>query len=106
MKKILPLSLLCLGMMGGAKAQTCGTTITSYPYIENFDGATAPGWASGGTATSWALGTPAKTVINSAASGTKSWVTSLTGQYSLNENSWVESPCFNMSTLLQPVVEM
>src|SRR5688572_749008 len=107
MKKLLPLSLLFLGLMGSAKAQTCGTTISSFPYIENFDGATAPaGWVSGGTNSSWALGTPAKTVINSAASGTRSWVTGLTGNYNLNEQSYVESPCFNMSSLVQPVIEL
>src|SRR6186713_2769954 len=106
MKKLLTLSLLCLGIFGGARAQTCSTTISTYPYVENFDGATAPGWTSGGTNSSWALGTPAKSVINSAASGTKSWVTGLSGQYNLSENSYVESPCFNMSTLVQPVVEL
>src|SRR5688572_10153221 len=106
MKKLLTLSLLCLGLLNGATAQTCGTTVTTYPYLENFDGATAPGWTSGGPMSSWALGTPASTVINSAASGTKAWVTNLVGPYNNNEKSFVESPCFNLSTLIQPVVEM
>ncbi len=106
MKKLLTFSLLFLGLLSGARAQTCGTTITTYPYLENFDGATAAGWISGGANSSWALGTPAKTVINSAASGTKAWVTSLTGIYNASEQSYVESPCFNMSTLVQPVIEM
>src|SRR6478735_7816897 len=106
MKKLLSLSLLCLGLLGGARAQTCSTTISTYPYLQNFEGATAPGWFSGGTSSTWALGTPAKTVINSAASGTKAWVTGLTGNYSISEQSFVESPCFNMSTLVLPVVEL
>jgi hypothetical protein len=106
MKKILSLSLLFLGIAGGARSQTCTTTITTYPYLENFDGASAPGWTSGGTASSWALGTPAKSVINAAASGTKAWVTNLNGQYSPSEYSSVESPCFNMTNLIQPVIEM
>src|SRR5688572_13628625 len=106
MKKLLTLSLLCLGLLNGATAQTCGTTVTTYPYLENFDGATAPGWTSGGPMSSWALGTPASTVINSAASGTKAWVTNLVGPYNYGEKSYVESPCFNLSTLIQPVVEM
>jgi hypothetical protein len=105
MKKILPLSLLFLSAIGGAQAQTCGTTITNFPYFQNFE-AGAGGWTSGGTNTSWALGTPAKSVINSAASGTKSWVTNLAGQYNLSEQSFVESPCFNTTSLVNPVIEM
>ncbi len=106
MKKLLLLSWLCLGMWGGIKAQTCSTTITSYPYFENFEGTALTGWAPGGTNSTWVLGKPAKSIINSAASGTKSWVTSLTGSYSANEQSFVASPCFNMSSLTLPVAEM
>src|SRR6478735_7031036 len=106
MKKLLSLSLICLGMLGGARAQTCSTTITTYPYLEDFDGATAPGWASGGTSSSWALGTPGKSIINSAATGTKAWVTGLTNNHNVSEQSYVESPCFNMSSLIQPIVEL
>src|SRR5688572_1197725 len=106
MKKLLLLTWLCLGMWGGARAQTCGTTISTYPYFENFDGAAATGWTSAGTNNSWAIGKPAKSVINTAYSGTKSWVTNLTGNYSANEQSFVASPCFNMTSLTLPVVEM
>ena len=63
---------------------------------KNFDNGNG-GWLAGGTASSWALGTPAKAVIKSAASGTNSWVTNLTGQYNANENSYVVGPCFNFS---------
>ena len=106
MKKLLTLSLLCLGVLSGARAQTCSTTITSYPYLENFDGATPTGWVSGGTNSSWALGTPAKPNLIAAASGTKCWTTNLTGNYNASEQSYVDGPCFNMSALIQPVVEM
>lgn len=70
--------------------------ISSYPYLENFEG-TASGWFSGGSSSSWALGTPAATVINSAASGIRAWATNLTGNYNAGENSWVQSPCFDLS---------
>src|SRR6478735_3802920 len=105
-KKMLSASLLFLGVLGSAQAQTCGTTISSYPYIENFDGATASGWTSGGTNSSWVLGKPAKAVINTAASGTKSWVTNLGSSYNASEQSYVESPCFNFTGITQPVIEM
>src|SRR6478609_7915209 len=106
MKKFLTIALLFLGILSGARAQTCGTTISTYPYLENFDGAAPTGWTSGGINPSWAVGTPAKAVINSAASGTKAWVTSLTGQYNASENSYVVGPCFNFSGKPDPDFEM
>lgn len=86
------------------KAIESYVTIASYPYSENFDGGPA-GWVSGGTNSSWALGTPVKTVINTAASAPNAWVTSLTGDHNANENSWVESPCLDMSTLENPYID-
>jgi hypothetical protein len=87
------------------KAVTSIPTISTFPYVQNFEAGNG-GWVSGGTSSSWALGTPAKTVINSAASGTKSWITGLTGTYNASEKSQVESPCFNFSSLVQPLIEM
>ncbi|MBK0404883.1 T9SS type A sorting domain-containing protein [Adhaeribacter sp. BT258] len=80
--------------------------IATLPYFQNFDAGNG-GWVAGGSNSSWALGTPAKTVINSAASGTNSWVTNLTGEYNASEDSYVMSPCFNFSALTgDPDIEM
>ncbi|MFC5271456.1 T9SS type A sorting domain-containing protein [Adhaeribacter terreus] len=80
--------------------------IASLPYYQNFDIGSG-GWIAGGNNSSWALGTPSKTIINSAASGTSSWVTNLTGEYNANEDSYVMSPCFNFSALTgDPDIEM
>jgi hypothetical protein len=73
-------------------------TISSFPYQEDFS--TGPnGWLAGGTASSWAFGTPAKTTIMGAASDSNAWVTGGlgTGSYNVNENSQVTSPCFDMT---------
>lgn len=70
--------------------------ISTLPYLENFEGA-ATGWFAGGTNSTWALGTPAASIINAAASGTKAWATNLTGNYVANERSWIQSPCFDLS---------
>lgn len=76
-------------------------TIFSYPtltlpYSQNFE--TNNGYfVAGGVNSTWQYGTPAGVVINSAASGTKAWVTNLTGSYSINDSSYIESPCFNFS---------
>ena len=77
--------------------------ISTYPYLEGFE--TNDGsWYSNGLNNSWQWGTPAKTIINKAANGTKAWVTSLTGNYKNNELSYLYSPCFNLSGLTQPVL--
>jgi hypothetical protein len=104
-KKLIPLAFLGLGITEVAQAQTCSTTISTFPFQEDFEGASGA-WATGGTNSSWVLGTPAKTVINSAGSGTKSWSTNNTGKHNTGEKSFVESPCFNFSALAQPMVEL
>jgi hypothetical protein len=81
--------------------------ISSYPYVESFENG-AGGWKSGGTLSSWELGTPQKTIITSPGDGNVSWVTggASTGTYNASERSFVLSPCFNFSGLINPVIEM
>ncbi len=77
--------------------------ISTFPYLEGFE-SNAGSWYSKGQNSSWQWGTPTKTVINKAANGTKAWVTNLTGNYNTNEISYLYSPCFNLSGLVQPVL--
>lgn len=79
------------------------SSVTSFPYFQNFE--STQQWVAGGTASSWALGVPSASVINSAASPVNCWTTNLTGNYNSNEYSWVESPFFNLSSLTAPVIE-
>lgn len=72
--------------------------VSSYPYQEDFENG-AGGWTTGGSKTSWELANPAKTSIQSAASGTHAWVTNATSSYQTFENGYVESPCFDFSQL-------
>ncbi|MBS1933176.1 MAG: S8 family serine peptidase [Bacteroidetes bacterium] len=77
-------------------------SITSFPYLEGFE--SGPGyWYTNGINDSWQWGAPQKTIINRAANGTKAWVTNLTGNYNDNELSYLYSPCFDLSSLTQPV---
>lgn len=80
----------------------CGTFITAFPYNEGFESAAA--WNSGGTGNDWAWGVPAHPSINTAGGGLKAWcVGGLTGTfYNNNERSWLESPCFDLSSLNTP----
>ena len=79
--------------------------LSTFPYYEDFEQGNG-GWTSGGTNNTWALGTPANTVINSASSGTNAWVTNLSGQYSANEQSFVQGPCFDFTNLSAPQFKM
>jgi len=79
--------------------------VSSFPYTEDFASG-AGGWTTGGNNSSWELGTPAGSVINSAASDTNSWITNLTGNYNPSEDSWVISPCFDFSGLTTPWLSM
>ncbi len=72
--------------------------LASGPYSEDFEAGDG-GWTTGGMSSTWAWGTPAGSFITAAASGTGAWVTNLTGSYDNDEQSWVESPCFDMSGL-------
>jgi gliding motility-associated-like protein len=92
----------------GAKftyTQPCTGTISIFPYNEGFE-ANNGNWNTGGTASDWAWGTPAKTVITGAGGGNRSWVTGgLAGSsYNNGENSWLQSPCFDLSALQYPQI--
>ncbi|HLX90624.1 MAG TPA: T9SS type A sorting domain-containing protein, partial [Puia sp.] len=76
--------------------------INSYPYLEGFENNNGY-WYTGGTNSSWQWGAPEKTIINKAANGNNAWVTSLTGNYNNFELSYLYSPCFDLSSLTQPV---
>lgn len=78
-------------------------TIATFPYVESFEGGPAF-WTSGGTNSSWELGQPSGAVINRASDGTNAWVTDLDGDYNLFEESFVLSPFFDFSTVVNPYI--
>ncbi|MFK7969824.1 MAG: PKD domain-containing protein [Bacteroidia bacterium] len=79
--------------------------VGTFPYFEDFEGGPA-GWISTGPADPWEFGTPNGTVINVASSGTNAWMTKLSQPYSILEEGYLESPCFDMSNLLFPMLRM
>ncbi len=77
------------------------------PYFNNFE-TTVGDWYSAptaGTMNDWLLGTPAKTTINTAASGVKAWVTGpLNANYAVAWQGAVYSPYLDLTTLNNPVL--
>jgi hypothetical protein len=79
------------------------------PYRETFDSNDGE-WVTGisnATPSSWEWGAPAKTNFNTDASGSgKAWVTSLTASYNASEQSWVHSPCINLTLISRPILQV
>lgn len=99
---VVPIVILLL-FCGPLQMQAqCGSTVSTYPYSEGFE--TAAAWTAGGNASDWTWGTPNKPVINSAGGGTRCWnVGGLVGSfYSNGQQSWLESPCFDLGSLVYP----
>lgn len=96
---IISLCLLSLLCTHNASAQ-----ITTYPYVEDFESGPA-GWTVEGVNTSWELGIPSGSYIDSAASGENAWVTNLSGNNFSNEFGWVVSPVFDISSLTTPYLQ-
>lgn len=81
------------------------TNVSVLPYTEDFE-LNNGGWTTGGQSTDWVWGTPAKPIINSAASGNNCWIVGgLTGSsYASNEASWIQSPCFDFTAVTYPII--
>ena len=77
--------------------------INVFPYLENFEQGDG-GYFSDGFKDSWQYGTPATGKVYKAASGTKAWKTNLTGNYNNLELSYLYSPCFDISSLANPML--
>lgn len=80
-------------------------TVTFYPYLENFEAGDG-GYFSDGFRDSWQYGTPSSPKIHKAASGVKAWKTNLTGNYNDLEKSYLYSPCFDISRLINPMLSI
>jgi len=79
--------------------------ISIYPYIENFENNDGT-WFASGMNSSWQWGIPNDTVLTTAASGTHIWATNLSGYHNLAEESYVTSPCFDLSAMTNPKLKM
>ncbi|MCP4522218.1 MAG: T9SS type A sorting domain-containing protein, partial [Cytophagales bacterium] len=84
--------------------------IRTYPYKETFEEGTG-GWfaeAEDTTNISWELGYPKGRDEDSLTLNVESnvWITSLSDNYSRSELSYVVGPCFDMSSLIKPMIKV
>ncbi len=86
------------------KTSVFSVPVVNAPYSENFQSGHAS-WASYGQNSSFMLAAPNGATINQAASGSFAWVTNPFGYYNTGELSWVESPCFDLSGMANPVLD-
>ena len=90
-------------------ASVLAQCISSFPHTQDFEGGAA-GWTSGtysGSSNTWALGTPNKSIINSACGGSNAWIIGgLTGLYDAGEHSYVQSPCYDFSGITNPMLSV
>jgi len=76
--------------------------ITSYPYTEDFESGLS-GWSiQSVNNSSWEYGTPSGVIINGAASGNNALATNLSGFYNNEEEGYVLSPVFDLTSLQNP----
>ena len=53
----------------------------------------------------WERGAPNNALLNAAASGSNAYVTNLTGNYADNTTSYLYTNCYNLSTIINPVLK-
>jgi hypothetical protein len=78
--------------------------ISSFPYMERFNTSNGNWFTDTISYSSWRWGTPEKTLMSRSASEGKGWFTTLNSVYKQNEDSYLYSPCFDLSSLTQPVL--
>lgn len=79
--------------------------ISAFPYHQDFESANT-GWYSSAVSgvDEWISGTPAKPNMNTAHSGMNVWITGLTDNYADNLNTCVYSPCFDFTSIADPIL--
>ncbi|MEI6575193.1 MAG: lamin tail domain-containing protein [Bacteroidota bacterium] len=81
--------------------------VHTFPYVQDFE-SDFTGWISGAISgtNEWELGIPSKTFLNGTHSGQKAWTTGLTQNYNINTNCYVQSPCFDLVGMTNPILSV
>jgi hypothetical protein len=80
--------------------------ISTFPYLEGFENSNG-NYFTTKPYSSWKWGSTnpsTRITLSRHANGTKGWMTNLAGTYKANEDSYLYSPCFDLSSLTNPVL--
>ncbi|MCX6257020.1 MAG: T9SS type A sorting domain-containing protein [Bacteroidia bacterium] len=78
--------------------------VNTFPYLQDFDSGNGS-WLAGGSNSSWDVGVPPYVYLPAYKSaGDGFYKTNLNGWYNNSEQSWVESPCFDFTTVACPEI--
>lgn len=81
-------------------------TVSTFPYLERFESNDGSFFTTSNYS-NWKWGATdaqTRTLLDRSANGLKSWFTGLTSVYKQNDSSFLYSPCFDLSSLTQPVL--
>ena len=83
----------------GGKRVFVSNSISVFPYVEDFENNDG-GWRAVGpdAPAIWEHGSPTGTHISNAGSGSKAWVTKLSGDLKSSQQAFLLSPCFDFSS--------
>ncbi|MBL6445905.1 Ig-like domain-containing protein [Fulvivirga sp. 29W222] len=74
-------------------------------YFQNFESNDGGGWVANGSNSSWEYGTPTnQDIVLGDNNGNIIWITGLDGSYNKNEQSYLYSPCFDISGIDRPMI--
>lgn len=76
--------------------------VSVFPYLENFESNNGYWYTT--TNSSWQYGDINSVRVKRAASGSKAWKTNINGFHSNQELSYLYSPCYNISSLINPTL--
>ncbi len=79
--------------------------VSQFPYAEGFENGFGM-WRVEGVNSSWTVGTPAKAIINRAATGANALITGTSTPYNNGESGWVIGPCFDLSNVCRPELRL
>jgi hypothetical protein len=79
---------------------------SSDDYYETFESGPGGWMKDSGTNNTWSLGTPDRSTINSAASGTNAWYTAFDIENQTPQSSSVSSPCFDFTNSERPMISL
>ncbi|MFK7971262.1 MAG: T9SS type A sorting domain-containing protein [Bacteroidia bacterium] len=102
------ISFLLLALLGIILPAALNGQIATFPYVEDFemnDGSWTTDSLGGLSGSSWAWGNPvAKTILDDARSGQRCWTTNLQGNAFSAERSFVQSPTFDFTHIIEPEI--